>query len=215
MASMPRQTSKLPVITMTTPGISVSEAYRSLRTNSQYSLTGKDTAVIAVSSSIRSEGKSTTALNLAVAFAQEGRNTLLIDADLRNPVLHSVFGLANRAGLTQILAEGMPFAACAMLTGIDRLTLLAAGPTPFNPSELLASGRMDQLLEDSRRNYEAVIIDTPSLLEVTDAQLIASKCDGIVFVIRAGKVKQSAAVKAKELLMHVKANVLGFVLNEA
>ena len=215
MASMPRQTNKIPVITMTIPGVSVSEAYRSLRTNAQYSLSGKDTSIIAVTSSIRNEGKSTTAFNLATAYAQEGRKTLLIDADLRNPVLHSVFGIANRTGLTQVLAEGTPVEACTVPSGIERLTLLTSGPTPFNPSELLASSRMEKLLEESRRNYDAVIIDSPSLLEVTDAQLIASKCDGIVFVIRAGKVKKSAAVKSKELLTHVKANVLGFVLNEA
>lgn len=212
---MPRQTSEITLVTMTTPGISVSEAYRSLRTNTQYSLAGKETAIIAVTSSLRSEGKSTTALNLAAAYAQEGRNTLLIDADLRNPVLHSVFGTANRVGLAQVLADGTPVEACTMPSGIDRLTLLASGSSPYNPSELLASRRMDKLLEDFRRNYEAVIIDTPSLLEVTDAQLIASKCDGILLVIRAGKVKQSAAIKAKELLMHVNANVLGFVLNGA
>lgn len=140
---------------------------------------------------------------------------MLIDANLRNPVLHSVFGISNRTGLAQVLAEGAPVEACTTPSGIDRLTLLTSGPSPYNPSELLASRRMDELLEDARRKYEAVIIDTPSLLEVTDSQLIASKCDGILLVIRAGRVKQSAAVKAKELLMHVKANVLGFVLNGA
>lgn len=215
MASMPRQTNEIPLVTMSTPGISVSEAFRSLRTNTQYTLAGKETAIIAVTSSHRSEGKSTTALNLAAAYAQEGRRTLLIDANLRNPVLHSVFGITNRTGLVQVLAEGTPVEACAMPSGIDGLTLLASGPTPYNPSELLASHRMDELLENARRKYEVVIIDTPSMLEVTDSQLIASKCDGILLVIRAGRVKQSAAVKAKELLTHVKANVLGFVLNGA
>ena len=215
MASMPRQTSKIPLVTMTTPGIIVSEAFRSLRTNTQYTLGGKEKAIIAVTSSIRSEGKSTTALNLAAAYAQEGRHTLLIDANLRNPALHSVFGIANRTGLTQVLAEGTPVETCTVPSGIDGLTLLTSGPTPFNPSELLASRRMDELLEDSRRLYDVVIIDTPSLLDVTDSQLIASKCDGILLVIRAGKVKQSAAVKAKELLMRVQANVLGIVMNGA
>ncbi|WP_245590357.1 CpsD/CapB family tyrosine-protein kinase [Cohnella panacarvi] len=200
---------------MSTPGVSVSEAFRSLRTNTQYTLDGIESPVIAVTSSQRSEGKSTTSLNLAAAYAQEGRRTLLIDANLRNPVLHTAFGITNRTGLTQVLAEGTPIDTCTMHSGIDRLNLLTSGPTPYNPSELLASRRMDELLENARKKYEIVIIDTPSLLEVTDSQLIASKCDGILLVIRSGKVKQSAAVKAKELLIHVKANVLGFVLNGA
>lgn len=212
---MPRQTNEIPLVTLTTPGISVSEAFRSLRTNTQYMLGDNESAVIAVTSTLRSEGKSTTALNLAAAYAQEGRRTLLIDANLRSPVLHTVFGITNRSGLVQVLAEGTPFESCAMQSGIDRLTLLTSGPTPYNPSELLASRRMDELLEQARQKYDVVIIDTPSLLDVTDSQLIASKCDGILLVVRAGKVKQSAAVKAKELLIHAKANVLGFVMNGA
>lgn len=215
MAPMPRQTNDVPHIAMSAPGISASEAFRSLRTNTLYALGGQGSVIIGVTSSLRSEGKSTTALNLAIAYAQEGRRTLLIDANLRNPVLHAVFGLSNRKGLTQVLAEGAPADNCMMPSGIDGLTLLTSGPTPYNPSELLASRNMDELLEDARGKYDAVIIDTPSLLEVTDSQLVASKCDGIILVIRAAKVKQSSAIKAKELLTHVKANVLGFVLNGA
>ncbi|QMV43223.1 CpsD/CapB family tyrosine-protein kinase [Cohnella cholangitidis] len=210
---MSRQTNDFALLTEISPKSSLSETYRTLRTNTHYSDTDGSPRTICVASCVQGEGRTITAANLAITYAQEGKKTLLVDADLRNPVLHKVFGTNNGSGLTQYLRTANPLQSFVVSTYIDHLFLLPSGPTPKNPSELLSSARMDELMNGLFEEYEVIIFDTPPVLLVTDAQIVAAKSDGVLLVIGAGKVKRDAAVKAKKLLEHVQANILGVVFN--
>ncbi len=191
----------------------ISESFRTLRTNTQFTTASDELKVIAVTSCQPGEGKTTTVSNLAVAYAQEGKRTLLIDADLRKPSLHKVFSNSNRKGLSNLLARQTDREDVVIQTHIEHLTLIPAGPVPPNPAELLGSKGMDELLSAVRDQYDVILIDTPPVLVVTDAQVVATKSDGILLVIRAGMIKKNMALRAKSRLEHVQAKVLGVVLN--
>lgn len=198
---------------MTNPKSPISEAYRTLRTNIQFSAIDEELKVIMLTSAGPGEGKTTTAVNLAVAYAQTEKRVLLIDADLRKPTLHHTFHISNRQGLTNVLAGQVLLPGVIVNTELDTLDLLPSGPIPPNPSEILASKRMTSLLEELSSQYDVVIVDTPPALAVTDAQIIATRCDGVLLVIDQGRVKREVAMKAKANLEHVKARILGVVLN--
>jgi capsular exopolysaccharide synthesis family protein len=166
-----------------------------------------------VTSSNPSEGKSTTCANMAVAFAQTNKRVLLIDADMRKPTQHHIFGKSNRVGLTTALFNHKELSDVIQLTNTDHLSIISAGPTPPNPSELLSSKRMGALLESTKEMYDVILIDTPPIMFVTDAQIVAAQSDGVVLVIDSGKVKKDVALKAKASLDHVKAKLIGVVLN--
>lgn len=210
---MSRRTNNVTLITEISASSPLSEAYRALRTNSHYAMADLGAKSLCVTSCMQGEGKTTMAANLAVVFAQEGRKTLLIDADMRKPVLHKVFGTANRSGLAQMLLSQGNIETLAVPTKIEHLHLLPSGPVPGNPAELLASERMDELLRQALERYDRIVVDTPPVLVVTDAQIIAAKCQSVLLVVGVGKVKRTALVKAKQLLEHVKARILGVVLN--
>lgn len=154
-----------------------------------------------------------TAANLAVSYAQQGKRTLLIDGDMRNPVLHKTFNTANRTGLSMLLSHPTTFDQVTVETRVDNLTLLPAGPALVNHIELLSSTRMEVLLTEALANYDRIVIDTPPILPVTDAQVLASLCDGVVLVVKVGNSKKADLVYAKSKLEQVKANLLGVVLN--
>ncbi|XID93086.1 CpsD/CapB family tyrosine-protein kinase [Paenibacillaceae bacterium WGS1546] len=204
---------KWSVITDANPKSPISEGYRMLRTNVEYSAIDQSLQVIMVTSSKPGEGKSTTCANLAVAFAQTSKKVLLIDADLRKPSQHHLFEKSNRIGLTTALFRQKELQEVIQQTATDNLAIIPAGPTPPNPSELLSSKRMAALLEAARNQYDVVIIDTPPLMYVTDAQIAAAQSDGVILVIEAGKVKKEVALRAKASLDHVKARLIGVVLN--
>jgi capsular exopolysaccharide synthesis family protein len=201
------------LITEVNPLSPISESFRALRTNTQFTTTSDALRVISVTSCQPNEGKTTTVSNLAVAYAQEGKRTLLIDADLRKPSLHKVFGNSNRKGLSHLLARQHDLQQVIVDTHIEQLSLIPAGPIPPNPAELLGSKAMDELLASAREHFEVILIDTPPVLAVTDAQVVAAKSDGVLLVIRAGTVKKNVALKAKTRLEHVHARILGVVLN--
>lgn len=204
---------KRPIITEINPKSPISEAYRTLRTNIDFSAVDEQLQVIVVTSAGPGEGKSTTAANIAVTYAQADKKVLLIDADLRKPTMHHTFSVSNRRGLTNILTGQALLSEVASEVRIPNLSLLPSGPIPPNPSEMLASKKLAALLDELKRLYDYIIIDTPPALAVTDAQIIASRCDGVVLVIDSGKVKRELAIKAKSNLEHVKARILGVVLN--
>ncbi|MGN7381661.1 MULTISPECIES: CpsD/CapB family tyrosine-protein kinase [unclassified Paenibacillus] len=191
----------------------ISEAYRTLRTNIDFSSIDHQIQVIMVTSPGPGEGKSTTTANLATVYAQAEKKVLVIDADLRKPTMHQTFVKTNRWGLTSVLAGQSPFAKVIAKTHIDNLDLLTSGPVPPNPSEMLSSKRLSALLEELRTQYDVILMDTPPVLVVTDAQLIAAKSDGVLMVIDSGKVKRESALKAKASLELVQARMLGVVLN--
>ncbi|MBE6048882.1 MAG: CpsD/CapB family tyrosine-protein kinase [Clostridium sp.] len=188
------------------------EAYRTLRTNIQYSSFDKEVKVIVVTSSEAGEGKSTTAGNLAMSFSQAQKRTIIIDCDLRKPSLHKKFRLSNMIGLSNLL-KGKESLREAVHQYNDYLDILTSGKIPPNPSEMLESRSMENLIERLKDEYDVIIIDSAPLQAVTDAQILSRKADGTIIVVRAEKTKRESVIQAEELLKKVDANILGIVLN--
>ena len=188
------------------------ESYRTLRTNIQYSSFDKEIKTIVVTSSEPSEGKSTTAGNLAFTFAQAEKKTIIIDCDLRKPSLHKKFRISNLSGLSDVLI-GKSTVNESVYKYTNNLDVLTSGKLPPNPSEMLGSKVMESLLTALRERYDIIILDSAPLQAVTDAQILSTKADGTVLVVRAEKTKRDSVVQAKALLDKVGANILGVVLN--
>lgn len=167
-----------------------------------------------VTSSGPSEGKSTTVANLAVVFAQQGKKVLLIDADLRKPTVHYTFRLEHHVGLTNVLTKQIELEGAVNRTDIENLFVLTSGPIPPNPAELVGSHAMEDLLVSVYEQFDLVLFDTPPVLAVTDAQILANQCDGTILVVHSGKTDTEAAIKAKELLLAAKGKLLGVILNQ-
>jgi capsular exopolysaccharide synthesis family protein len=201
------------LITVENPKSPVSESYVKLRTNIELSAVDNKIQTILVTSPNPGEGKSTTAANLAVSYAQADKKVLLIDGDLRKPTLHHFFVLSNRGGLTNVLTNQLILGAALRDTSVENLQVITSGPIPPNPSELLSSRRMISVLSDLREQYDVIIIDTPPVLAVADAQILSALADGTILVINSGRVKREFAMKAKATLEHAKARILGVVLN--
>ncbi|MFZ7826280.1 CpsD/CapB family tyrosine-protein kinase [Priestia sp. 40] len=191
----------------------VAEQYRTIRTNIQFSNVDQDIKTIVLTSSGAEEGKSTTSANLATVYAQQGLKVLLIDADLRKPTGHYTFRLENHIGLTNVLTRQSTLAQAVQESEIPHLSVLTSGPIPPNPSELLASAQMTELLKEMKEQFDMIIFDTPPILAVTDAQILANQVDGTILVVSSGKTEKDAALKSKELLSNAQGKLLGVVLN--
>lgn len=190
------------------------EAYRQLRTNVQYGLSDQPSNVVLVTSSGVGEGKSTTAANLAVAFARVGSRTLLIDADMRRPQVHSFFGLNLEPGLHQLLDGQIGFASERMEVGIQNLSVLTAGKvTGGDAGELIGGHRMQELLSSARERFDIIIVDSPPALAVSEAKIIAPKANGTLLIAQAGETKEKELDYAVRELERVGGHVLGVVLN--
>jgi succinoglycan biosynthesis transport protein ExoP len=208
----PEDLKDIELLPQTRPRHAISEAYRSLRTALLLS-SAEQLRLIAVTSAQSGEGKTATASNLAVVMAQLGRQVLLIDADLRKPRLHRVFSLSNREGLVHCLTGAEPLEKVMQSTAVPGLYVLPSGTIPPNPSELLASDRMRELLLAAQRRFDLVIVDTPPLLAVTDAALVGAMVDGVVFTLHAGRVLRDEARASIDRLRQSGVRVLGTVLN--
>lgn len=189
------------------------EAYRSIRTNLQFLDVDNPPRVIVVSSAVPGEGKSTLAVNLATALAQTGSRVTLLEADLRRPRVTRYMGLISGAGLTNVLAGTAGLDDVTQPWGDGRLTVLAAGPMPPNPSEMLGSSQMRSLLEHLRRTNDFVLIDAPPLLPVTDAAVLTALSDGCVISVRYGRTRREELAEAGGALRRVEGKLLGVVLN--
>ncbi|MFJ8526843.1 CpsD/CapB family tyrosine-protein kinase [Bacillus sp. NPDC094106] len=196
------------------PKSPISEQYRNIRTNIEFAAVDTNFQSLIVTSANSGEGKTITAANMAVVFAQQGKKVLLIDADMRKPALHQMFQVDNIFGLTNVLTQSKHFEMCIQKTSVDNLHFLSCGPIPPNPAELLGSKSMQELLTQAYSMYDLVIIDMPPILAVTDAQIMANQCDASVLVVRSGSTEKGATVKAKGLLESAKGKLLGVVLND-
>ncbi|AIM24599.1 tyrosine-protein kinase YwqD [Melissococcus plutonius] len=211
-----QRTKPISLITMSDPASPISEQYKTIRTNIQYAMVDKTLQTLAITSSNASEGKSTSTINLAIVFANSNKKVLLVDADMRNPTIAKTFELINNRGLSTLLSnKTMTTEEVLQPTNLENLNILPSGPIPPNPSELLDSLQMKRLIEEWKNNYDLIIFDTPPILAVTDAQILASKVDGTILVAREKIAEKSALLKAKELLIMVKATIIGAIYNDA
>lgn len=207
------------LVTHLDPKSAVSEAYRSLRTAILFSSSamtkenGETGKVYVITSSSPKEGKSTTIANLAITLGQGGQKTLLIDADLRRPVVHSVFGYNKEPGITNYLVGRAKIEDITRITSIPNLSVITSGTIPPNPSELLGSPRMREFLEEMKAKYDMILFDTPPVMAVTDAQVLSQHADGVIVVLAAGQTQIELAKRTKQALLKVDAPILGYVLN--
>lgn len=201
------------VITRSNPKSFVSEQYKTLRTNINFSMPKNELQTILVTSSSPGEGKSTTTSNLAVVFAQEGKRVVLVDADMRKPTAHYTFHVTNTLGLSNLLTRQSSIEETVKETGVQGLDIITSGPIPPNPAELITSITMDVLLTELKKRYDIILFDAPPTLSVTDAQVLSNKCEGTIFVVNSKETNKDNAVKAKELLISAKAHILGVVIN--
>jgi capsular exopolysaccharide synthesis family protein len=200
------------LVTIAEPLSPVSEAFRVLRTNIQYTGVDKPIRTLLVTSAGPTEGKSTTVANLGVAMAQAGLRVVVVDADLRRPRLHKVFRVHPRGGLTGSLLEGA-MDGRLQPSEVEGLVILPAGDLPPNPAELLGSHRLQGLLEALLQHMDVVLIDSPPVLPVTDAAVLARNVDGVLLVVDVGETRREVARRAVESLRQVGANLIGVVLN--
>lgn len=204
------------LITVTRPNSVVAEQFRSIRTNIQFSMIDKDLKTIIFTSSGPYEGKSTVAANIAAVFADQGKKVCLIDADMRKPTVFRTFSVQNTVGLSSLISSRSTKIVDVVQYVEDAdLDIISSGPIPPNPSELLNSNRMDEIIKELEEIYDIVLFDMPPIVSVTDAQVMATKTDGVVFVIRRNIAHTEDVKQAKELLDMVHANVLGVVFNGA
>ncbi|QNR07501.1 CpsD/CapB family tyrosine-protein kinase [Macrococcoides canis] len=201
------------LITHLFPKSTVSEQYRMIRSNIMFSGVDKDIRKLVVTSAAPSAGKSTTAANIAVAYAQAGKNVLLIDGDLRKPTVQYTFETKNVFGLSNLITDQIKIDQAVQNTQVENLSIMTSGPIPPNPSELLSSVKFKDLIKHLESYFDMIIIDTPPVLAVTDAVIMSTIVDGTIMVTNVETNNRNYLLKAKEVLLKSDANILGIVLN--
>ncbi len=189
------------------------EAFRILRNNIHFSTLEKPVGTLLLTSAGPGEGKSTVSANLAIVMAQAGNRCILVDADLRKPAQHKIFGVTNHTGLTSLLLGQKSLREALLPTGVPGLHLLPSGPLPPNPAELLGSQAMLKIIAALREEAESVIFDAPPAVAFSDTPILASRMDGVLLVLNAGAVPREIALRTKSVLEGAKAKILGVVLN--
>jgi capsular exopolysaccharide synthesis family protein len=210
MATVPPSSA---LVMIADPHSPAAEAYRSLAANLQFAYADRQLQTIGVTSAAAGEGKSTTVANLAIALAQTGRRVIVVDADLRRPGQHTLFGLDRDDGLANVLL-GENAQLPLRDTPAAGVRLLASGPTPANPLEVLGSRRFDQVLALARAQADFVVVDTPPAGALADAAVLAPRLEGMLLVVSAGRTRRDMARRAREQLERVNANLLGVVLTD-
>lgn len=192
----------------------VTEQYRTLRTNIQSIKSEKPIKAITITSSTHSEGKSITAINLAISMAHDlnKKSILLVDADLRRARISKYLGINSELGLSDLVSDGINLDDALLNIGIDNLTILPAGKIPRNPAEILGSTKMKNLVNALRSKYDYVIFDTPPVIPVTDAGLLGAQTDGVIMVIKAGKTQKGVVSHSESILKQAQAKLLGYIL---
>jgi non-specific protein-tyrosine kinase len=201
------------LVTVYEPRSPISEAYRTLRTNLDFASLDQALKTLVVTSAGVGEGKSTTLANLAVVSAQAGRRVILVDADLRRPTLHQVFELDNETGLTTVMVDESALDSPPLQeSGVEGLSVLTSGPLPPNPADLMGSRRMEEVIAALAREADQVFFDTPPVVAVTDAAVLATKVDGVLLVISAGRTRREYARTAVHRLEQINARLVGTLL---
>jgi non-specific protein-tyrosine kinase len=203
------------LVALRDPRSPAAEAYRTLRTNIRFSSLDHPVQTMLITRSAPDEGKSTTLANLAVTIAQSEQRVILVDCDLRLPVLHSLFELPNEEGLTSTILEQNETALPLQPTRVPGLLVLTSGPLPPRPADILGSRRMERVIARLRDEADMVLFDTPPVTAVTDAAVLATRVDGVLLVFQAGVTRRERARQARQVLEKVKANIIGVVLNGA
>lgn len=204
------------LITLTDPRSAAAEAYRSLRTNLMFSSVENPIHTLLVSSTAKDEGKSITIANLAVTFAQGGYKTILVDADLRQPKQHEIWGIPNKEGLTKMMVDDASISNPPLVkTDVDNLQILPSGTLPPNPADLLGGKRMGEIIGVLKARADYVLFDSPPVLAATDATLLGIKLDGALLAIEAGNTRRDQAAQAREALERVHVRIVGAVLTNA
>jgi protein-tyrosine kinase len=203
----------LPKLTHIYPLSAVAESYRILRTNVLFALRDTPFKTLMVATGRPGQGATTTICNLAIALAQAGKRIILIDADMRRPSLHKFFGFANDTGLSTLLEDKCKLTDAFRKTDIDNLIVIPGGPQPLNPSELLGSGRMQEIVGLLEEHCDLVLFDTPSTVVFSDGPMLASWIDAVIMVVSANQAPRGTEVQTRDLLRRAKANILGVVVN--
>ncbi|WP_347177938.1 CpsD/CapB family tyrosine-protein kinase [Sporosarcina thermotolerans] len=198
------------LVTSVNPKSFISEQFRTIRTNINFSTPDKELKTLLFTSSSPGEGKSTSAANVAIVFAQEGKKVLLVDADMRKPTMHFTFKTSNSIGLSNLLTKQFSLEEVTRITNIENLYLITCGQIPPNPAELISSSSMEALIEELALMYDIVIFDAPPLLSVADAQILSNKCDGTILVINSVPRKKKVQLRRKNLLYRLKRTYLEF-----
>ena len=203
------------IFTFKNPKSLISEAFRSLRTNIQFSSIDNPIRSLVITSSGPEEGKSTISINIAIIMAQAEKRVLLIDSDLRKPMLNKAFNINSFKGLTNILVENVDYMdVLHEVSEISGLDVIGSGPIPPNPAELLGSDKMKLFIEDMTEKYDMVILDAPPIGLVTDSAILSTIVDGTILVCAVGEADIDGTKRAKDLLNKVNSNILGVVLNK-
>lgn len=202
------------VISLKNPKSVAAEAFRTLRTNIQFSSLDEEIKTMIVTSTQPGEGKSTVMVNLAVTIAQSGKRVVLLDCDLRKPSIHKKLGMTNSEGITSVLSQEKSLEEAMKLMNVPNLCVITSGPIPPNPAELLGSKKMKAFLKELEDHFDIILIDAPPVLAVTDAQILANLAQGVIFVTSYGQTEKLAVVRAKELVEKVGGKILGVVVNK-
>lgn len=193
----------------------INEQFNTLRTNIQFSNVDTEYKKIMITSPTMSEGKSTVAANIATSFAKAGKSTLLVDADLRRPTIRSTFMISQNNGITNFLTErDFNLNSAVYKTTLANLYVLPSGPIPPNPSELIVSKKMKNMIKNSFKSFDLVIFDAPPLLSVTDGQILSTLVDGTIIVLRDNYTEKQSALEAVDMVNHVNGHIIGAILND-
>ncbi|MDF0728524.1 CpsD/CapB family tyrosine-protein kinase [Cytobacillus sp. S13-E01] len=202
------------LVTHSSPNSNVSEQFKTIRANIQILIGDNRNQTLLFTSTKMREGNTTTVANLAVAIAQQKEKVLLIDANLRQPRVHSIFNVPNTIGLSNVLTDNTSVEDAILQSDISGLNILTSGPKEDNPSEILGLRKMKDLLNLVRNSYDIVLIDSPSVLEAAETRVLANRCDGVLLVVNQGKTVLDKALEARKVLHFSNAKLMGVILND-
>ncbi|AXI10788.1 polysaccharide biosynthesis tyrosine autokinase [Oceanobacillus sp. 143] len=205
---------KIHLITYSNADSVISDQFRTIRTNIKFLMDEKKNSVFLITSPGIGEGKSTTAANLAVSIAQQKESVLLIDANLREPIIQNIFQISNETGLTNVLEGNTLLKQAISRTDIKNVDVLTSGSSVLNPTEILGSDAMMNLLNEASARYNVVLIDSPTILRSTETRVLANQCEGVVLVLEHGKTELESAIESKRILELAHANLLGVIIND-